>query len=206
MIDATDIAAARAAAGGRRLVDVLEERLALEPDEFAARLGGHLPRRAAAHGGPAAPRPGVRPGAVRRVLAERLRRCCAIPTSGLLLATDDPFSAEQEAWAAERVRAPFAWRLVHRGDLVAYLASHEETLRALDAVREDAGAAGTAERARRGPVAEEHRRRDERGGAPGALDAARRAQDRRERHPPRDRGRAASRSSSASTASCRRSS
>ena len=38
MIDATEIAAARAAAGGRRLVDVLEERLALGADEFAARL------------------------------------------------------------------------------------------------------------------------------------------------------------------------
>jgi hypothetical protein len=32
MIDATDIAAARAAAAGRRVVDVLEERLALQPD------------------------------------------------------------------------------------------------------------------------------------------------------------------------------
>jgi general secretion pathway protein E len=35
---------------------------------------------------------------------------------------------------------PFEWRLVHRGDLVAYLASHEETLRALDAVRAEAQA------------------------------------------------------------------
>jgi hypothetical protein len=33
-------------------------------------------------------------------------------------------------------------RLVHRGDLVAYLASHEETLRALDAVRAEAGVIG----------------------------------------------------------------
>jgi general secretion pathway protein E len=38
---------------------------------------------------------------------------------------------------------PFAWRLAHRGDLVAFLASHEETLRALDAVQ--AGAEPAAE-------------------------------------------------------------
>src|SRR6266571_4246314 len=55
----------------------------------------------------------------------------------LWLATDDPFSAELKAWAEERIPQAFAWRLVHRGDLVALLASHEETLRALDAVRAD---------------------------------------------------------------------
>ena len=71
----------------------------------------------------------------------------------LLLATDDPFSAEQAAWASERIRAPFAWRLVHRGDFVAYLAS-EETLRALDAVSAEAGAAGDEDRDRGGPRSE----------------------------------------------------
>ncbi len=59
-----------------------------------------------------------------------------------MLATDDPFSVEQAAWAAERIGEPFAWRLVHRGDLVAYLASHEETLRALDAVAAETAAGG----------------------------------------------------------------
>jgi general secretion pathway protein E len=40
-----------------------------------------------------------------------------------------------QAWADERIAAQFEWALVHRGDLVAYLASHEEMLRALDAVQ-----------------------------------------------------------------------
>jgi general secretion pathway protein E len=53
----------------------------------------------------------------------------------LWLVTDDPFSGEQQAWAEERIPQEFSWRLVHRGDLVAFLASHEETLRALDTVR-----------------------------------------------------------------------
>ncbi|HEU5177261.1 MAG TPA: GspE/PulE family protein [Burkholderiales bacterium] len=146
MINAQDIAAARAAAGGRRLVDVLEERLALGADEFAARLAATFRLEP------------LRMEDLRRLdpafdlvpFAECSQKGCVAlrdPGQGLLLATDDPFSAEQEAWAAERVREPFAWRLVHRGDLVAYLASQEETLRALDSLREEATAGGEAERA-----------------------------------------------------------
>ena len=146
MIDATQIAAARAAASGRRVVDVLEERLALGPDEFAARLAATFRVEP------------LRMQDLRRLdpafdvvpFGECSQKGCVVlrhPDHGLLLATDDPFSAEQEAWAAERLRMPFAWRLVHRGDLVAYLASHEETLRALDTVREDAAAGTQAERA-----------------------------------------------------------
>jgi general secretion pathway protein E len=142
MIPAREIAEARAAAGSRRVVDVLEEKLALEPDAFAARLAETF-------------RLGVlRMDELRRLdpafdlvpLSECSRKGCVLLRApggheggALLLATDDPFSADQNAWATERIQAPFAWRLVHRGDLVAYLASHEETLRALDAVRADVG-------------------------------------------------------------------
>ena len=49
--------------------------------------------------------------------------------------------------ADERIAQGFSWCLAHRGDLVAYLASHEESLRALDDVQGDA-AAGTEERGR----------------------------------------------------------
>ena len=146
MIEATEIAAARAAASGRRVVDVLEERLALGPDEFAARLAATFRVEP------------LRMEDLRRLdpafdvvpFGECSQKGCVVlrhPDHGLLLATDDPFSAEQEAWAAERLRTPFAWRLVHRGDLVAYLASHEETLRALDTVREEAAGGAQAERA-----------------------------------------------------------
>jgi general secretion pathway protein E len=145
MIEAQKIAEARAealaAAGSRRLVDVLEEKLALEPDVFAERLATTF-------------RFGVlRMEELRRLepafdlvpLSECSRKGCVLlhaENGELLLATDDPFSTDQAAWAAERIGAPFAWCLVHRGDLVAYLASHEETLRALDAVSAEAGVAG----------------------------------------------------------------
>jgi general secretion pathway protein E len=135
VIEAREIAQARAAAGSRRVVDVLEEKLALEPDVFAERLAATF--RLAV----------LRMEELRRLepafdlvpLSECSRKGCVLLRAAggneggeLVLATDDPFSAEQAAWAAERIRAPFVWRLVHRGDLVAYLASHEETLRALD--------------------------------------------------------------------------
>jgi general secretion pathway protein E len=137
------IAAARGAAetARRRVVDVLEERLAIEPDAFASELGAAFRM------------PVLRMDELRRLapafdvvpFGECSQKGCA-PLRGedgaLILATDDPFSAEQTAWAVERVRQPFTWRLVHRGDLVAFLASHEETLRALDAVRADATVAG----------------------------------------------------------------
>jgi general secretion pathway protein E len=145
VIEASQIAEARAearaAAGIRRLVDVLEEKLGLEPDEFAERLAATFRYDV------------LRMEEFRRLepafdlvpLSECSRKgCVLLRTEGgeLLLATDDPFSAEQAAWASERIRAPFAWCLVHRGDLVAYLASHEETLRALDALSAETGAAG----------------------------------------------------------------
>ena len=102
MIDATDIAAARAAAAGRRVVDVLEERLALQPDEFAARLAATFRFQP------------MRMEDLRRLdpafdavpFSECSQKGCVVlrdPQHGLLVATDDPFSAEQEAWAAELV-------------------------------------------------------------------------------------------------------
>jgi general secretion pathway protein E len=141
MIEAHYIAEAKAAAGSRRVVDALEEKLALQADVFVERLAatfrvGVLRMEELR---------GLEPAFDLVPLSECSRKGCTLLRSGsgeLLLATDDPFSGEQAAWAAERIRAPFAWRLVHRGDLVAYLASHEETLRALDAVRGEAGVAG----------------------------------------------------------------
>jgi len=130
-----------AAASRRRLVDVLEEKLALDPDAFTARLAATVRV------------PALRMEELRRAapafdllpFSECSQRGCALlrmADGELVLATDDPFSAELAAWAEERLAASFAWRLVHRGDLVAFLAGHEETLRALDSVQGEAAVAG----------------------------------------------------------------
>jgi general secretion pathway protein E len=139
--EVTAAARAAAAASRRRLVDVLEEKLALEPDAFIERLSATV--RVAV----------MRMDELRRAAPafdvlpfnECAQRSCALLRAQggeLLLATDDPFSAELVAWAEERLTAPFAWRLVHRGDLVAFLAGHEETLRALDTVQAEVAGAG----------------------------------------------------------------
>jgi len=123
-----------AAAARRRLVEILEAKLGLDPDAFVARLGATLKiqvmrmeeLRAAAPAFEVLP------------FSEGSQHGCALVRSeagALWLVTDDPFSGEQQAWAEERIPQDFSWRLVHRGDLVAFIASHEETLRALDTVR-----------------------------------------------------------------------
>ncbi|HET7199336.1 MAG TPA: type II/IV secretion system protein, partial [Burkholderiales bacterium] len=120
-------ARAAAAAARQRLVEVLEARLGLDPDAFVARLGATLkvPVMHMEELRGAAPAFDVLP------FSEGSQRGCALlrdEGGALLLVTDDPFSADQQAWAEERIRQTFSWRLAHRGDLVAYLASHEETL------------------------------------------------------------------------------
>jgi len=137
-ISPAQIAEARnaAKAARRRVVDVLEETLALDPDSFAERLARTLSLErldmAALRG--AAPAFDLLP------FAECSQRGCALLRAAdgrLLLAFDDPFSSELQAWAEERIAPAFSWCVVHRGDLVAFLAGHEESLRALDALEEE---------------------------------------------------------------------
>jgi len=147
-IDAATIDKAReaAAATRRRVVDALEEVVGAEPDAFTARLAAalQLQRLAMAELRRAAPAFDLLP------FAECAQRGCVLLRAAdgrLLLAIDDPFSAELQAWAEERIRQPFSWALAHRGDLAACLASHEASLRALDDVQE-AARAGPAESGR----------------------------------------------------------
>jgi general secretion pathway protein E len=145
-IDLVSEARAAAQAARRRVVDVLEERLAQDPDTFTARLAAtlRLDYLGMAQLRQAAPAFDLLP------FSECAQRGCVLLRAAdgrLLLAFDDPFSAELQAWADERIAQPYSWCLAHRGDLVAYLAGHEESLRALDDVQGEA-AAGTEERGR----------------------------------------------------------
>jgi general secretion pathway protein E len=144
-LDLIEQARDAAARAGRRVVDVLEERLALDADGYAGALGATLGLRV------------LRMHELREAVpafelvpyAECARRgCLPLRAAGgtLLLATDDPFCLDNHAWAEERIAEAFAPALVHRGDLLAYLSSHEETVRALDAVRAEAGTAQEAGR------------------------------------------------------------
>ena len=138
-IPAQDFSRARAAAAGsgRRVIEVLEEQSGLRPEDFVEQLGSTL------HFPVLAMQQLARMTPAFDVIAygEAARRaCCAVRDADakLFLAFDDPFSADTVAWAEAHVALPFLWRLVHPGDLVAFLARNEEALSALDAV--DAGA------------------------------------------------------------------
>jgi len=120
-----------AAQSGRRAVDVLEEAAGLAPDAFTAALAARV--RIPALG--MRELDGFAPDFAALPYADAARRNCIAlrdPTGHLVLAHDDPFSAELAAWADAHFAEPFAWRLVHHGDLVAFLARHEESLSALD--------------------------------------------------------------------------
>jgi len=128
-----------AAAARRRIVDVLEESLGADPDGFTAQLADtlRLERLSMSELRRAAPAFDLLP------LGECAQRGCVLLRAAdgrLMLAFDDPFSRELQAWAEERIAPAFSWCLAHRGDLIAFLASHEESLRALDAVHEEAAA------------------------------------------------------------------
>ena len=50
----------------------------------------------------------------------------------LTLVFADPFNDGLQEWATESIKQPFTWRLAHRTDVAAFLARHEETMRAMD--------------------------------------------------------------------------
>jgi general secretion pathway protein E len=136
-----DEARAEARRSRRRLVEVLEDRFGLDPDVFVGRLGAtiRVPVMSMDDLRSAKPAFDVVP------FAECAQRNCALlrgEDGALSLAIDDPFSGELDAWADERIAEPFAWRLVHRGDLVAWLAGQEETMQALDSVHGESSSEG----------------------------------------------------------------
>ena len=126
-------ARAQSRAAGKRVVDVLEAISGLPPAEFAARLAitvryplltmDDLHQLTGAFD--------VLP------FSESVQHeCLALrgADGALLIALGDPYDAELRAWAEERVRADFEFRLAHPADIRAYLSRHEESVRAMDSV------------------------------------------------------------------------
>ena len=56
----------------------------------------------------------------------------------LILVFADPFNESLQEWALEAVKQPCTWRLAHRSDIAAFLAKHEETMRAMVGLHEGA--------------------------------------------------------------------
>ncbi len=131
-IPAAALARARqAAAGGRPLLDALEDELGLPPQEFLRRLGNaaRLPVASMERLHALTPQFDLLP------FPESVQRECILfreESGELLLVTADPFAGHLREWAEQRVRRSFAVALAHRADIQAYLTRHEETVRAMD--------------------------------------------------------------------------
>ncbi len=70
------------------------------------------------------------------------------PNSDLILVFADPFNDSLHEWALENIKQTFVWRLAHRNDIAAFLARHEETMRAMDSLHgEDNHAVADADEA-----------------------------------------------------------
>jgi general secretion pathway protein E len=121
---------------GKRVVEVLEERLDCGPAEVTARLACTLRL-------PALTLEAMRAATPAFDLvpyAEAMRRCCVAlraPDGEVTVALGDPYDLDAQDWVEERMAGPFAFAVAHRVEIASCLSEHEERFRALDGVAED---------------------------------------------------------------------
>ncbi|MBI5614886.1 MAG: type II/IV secretion system protein [Gammaproteobacteria bacterium] len=137
--DATIAAALHAAVGtGQSALEALEARAGLEPEALAAALAASFDYRYVS----AAELAGLPPRfEILSATDAAQRRCAIVGEPGQPLAViADPFDAELRPWLELKSAAPLAWALAGRADLEAYLARHQQGLRAIDTALPGAGA------------------------------------------------------------------
>ncbi|MBC7803194.1 MAG: type II/IV secretion system protein, partial [Candidatus Parcubacteria bacterium] len=145
-----ELARARnAAAAGAHFLESLEEISAADAWEFLARLAATAGLRVAS----IAELHALAPAFDLMPFPEGHARGCAMfrdesraPAAAVLVLAD-PFDRRLRAWAEETAGTAFEVRLAHRGDIAAWHARHEETVRAMDGMgaREGAAAAGAGD-------------------------------------------------------------
>nr|WP_223248342.1 GspE/PulE family protein [Sulfurirhabdus autotrophica] len=126
-------ARAESARNNRRIIDILEERLGFPAQDFVASLGLTLLYPVASMGE-------LHQWSIAfdvLPFAQSLQKeCIAFRNSEeqLLLVFADPFAQDIQSWAEEIITQPFRWYLAQRADITAYLARHEESMRAMENV------------------------------------------------------------------------
>ena len=133
----------RAAAERRTVPDVLEDELGLTPDRLARALGRamHHPvwdSAALASFAPAFDLIGY---------ADAARRGCLSMRDGerRLVVVGDPFDDALQAWCAERVAGAHELGLASAADITAFLARHEDSMRAIDTALPSAASGSVGE-------------------------------------------------------------
>jgi general secretion pathway protein E len=131
VITATDLHLAREKDG--KLIENLEEQLAVAPEEFLLRLSLTLRMPSVALEQLRSEKPAFE----LLPYAEASRRCCVAvrdDDGDLWLVLGDPYDLDTQEWLEARIRLPFRYRVAHRLDVQAYLSEQEEQFRALDGV------------------------------------------------------------------------
>jgi general secretion pathway protein E len=132
-----------AAAGARSPLELLEERAGLGPAELTAALALAFYYRALSSSELA----DLAPAFDLLPPAEAARRHCVLGrgSAGLLAVIADPFDADLRAWLEVRIPGTLGWVLAPRAEIQAYIARHEQSLRALDAALAGTAAPGSTQ-------------------------------------------------------------
>jgi general secretion pathway protein E len=117
----------------RRLVEVLEQKLDLPPHAFVVALARTLRYAVVTMDELHRLTPAFE---VLPFTEATQKQCVAFraPDQKLILVSGDPFLHGLQAWAEDRMPEVFDWALAHHTDVAAYLARHEESLRAMENV------------------------------------------------------------------------
>ena len=131
--DQFEAALAVAGPAQRRVVEVLEEQSGLASQPFVEALGAALHYPVATMEDLHRMKPAFDVLPFAEAMA---RECLALydEHDRLALVMGDPFDVGLQAWAEQRIAAPFSWRLAHPADVTAYLSRYEETLCAMDSL------------------------------------------------------------------------
>jgi general secretion pathway protein E len=124
------------AAGGRRVLELLEEKSGLPRIHAVAALARGFGFRAVTP----TTLGGLTPAFdIVSFSAAGERECLALRDvhGALLVAVCDPWSSTLRAWAEEHIRHSFTWGLIHPADLAAILSRHEESLTAVESLAKD---------------------------------------------------------------------
>ncbi len=115
----------------RPMIEVLEEKLSLSPETFVTAIAQawRCPTLSMLELHTLQPDFTVIP------YAEAAKRTCVAlrdADGNLCVMIADPFDADLTGWVEARMTVPFHWSISHRKDIAAYLALHEEGMRAMD--------------------------------------------------------------------------
>jgi len=115
----------------RRVLDILEEKLNLPPEVFVASLGHSLLYSVATMNDL---NQWISAFDVLPFSIALHKECIAFRNRDgrLFLVFSDPFNADLQSWADGYITESFDWQLAQRADVTAYLARHEESLRAME--------------------------------------------------------------------------